>query len=289
MKSSSLLFAMIIATILNTPALATVNILVSTYDGLVIAADSRVTLTDSALVRIASDTYQKIFQVGVRTGVSCSGAAFLVSRDGHYRTIASVLSEFEAARMISDTSHVYPQVFAEDFKDHLLERFRSKETKTQSGQVELLVFGYDEKSMRRVFEITVPVIARTSDEHVVIDATVTEHFASGAPGSVIKGQRDVYFRLIKGYDYSLVGKKYFSDIKGDLDRLRYDVRYDWMSLQDAIDFAVFIVRATIEAQRFNQSSVMGVGGDIDVAVVTTDGFRWVQRKAITVEGKPLEP
>jgi 20S proteasome alpha/beta subunit len=70
--------------------------------------------------------------------------------------------------------------------------------------------------------------------------------------------------------------------------LRYDIRYDLMSLQDAVDFAVFIVRATIEAQRFNQGSLMGVGGAIDVAVVTPDGFRWLQKKGISVEGRPVE-
>jgi hypothetical protein len=71
-KWTSLLFAVILVLILNTSLFGTVNILVSTYDGLVIAADSRVTLVDSGLVRIASDTYQKIFQVGTCTGVSCS-------------------------------------------------------------------------------------------------------------------------------------------------------------------------------------------------------------------------
>jgi hypothetical protein len=72
----------------------------------------------------------------------------------------------------------------------------------------------------------------------------------------------------------------------DLGDLRYQIRYDLMNLQDAIDFAVFIVRATIEAQRFNQASIQGVGGAIDIAVITADGFRWIQRKRLHGEGSP---
>lgn len=111
---------------------------------------------------------------------------------------------------------------------------------------------------------------------------VTEQFSSGVAGSFVLGQRDVWHRIIKGYDPMLSN---ISISEGLRDSLRYDIRYELMSLQDGIDFAVFIVRATIEAQRFNQRSVMGVGGAIDVATITTHGFEWIQKKKLNVEGK----
>ena len=59
------------------------------------------------------------------------------------------------------------------------------------------------------------------------------------------------------------------------------------SLQTAIDYALFLIRTTIEFQKFS-SKVATVGGAIDVAVVTRlDGFRWIQRQPITaiLQGK----
>ena len=57
------------------------------------------------------------------------------------------------------------------------------------------------------------------------------------------------------------------------------------SLQDAIDYAEFLIRTTIAHQRFSQT-IPTVGGDIDVALVTPfDGFQWIRQKRL---GKILE-
>ncbi|TFH65071.1 MAG: hypothetical protein E4G91_03795 [Candidatus Zixiibacteriota bacterium] len=59
---------------------------------------------------------------------------------------------------------------------------------------------------------------------------------------------------------------------------------DKMYLQDAIDYARFLIRISIDFQRFTDGtkedpgSIPGVGGDIDIAVVTPSGFEWVSRK-----------
>ena len=61
--------------------------------------------------------------------------------------------------------------------------------------------------------------------------------------------------------------------------------YPIFSLQDAIDYAEFLIRTTIVHQRFSQT-IPNVGGDIDIALVTPfDGFRWIRQKSI---GKILE-
>ena len=57
------------------------------------------------------------------------------------------------------------------------------------------------------------------------------------------------------------------------------------SLQDAIDYAEFIIQTTINHQRFSRR-IPSVGGDIDIALVTPfDGFKWIRQKQI---GKLLE-
>ena len=57
--------------------------------------------------------------------------------------------------------------------------------------------------------------------------------------------------------------------------------FNLFSLQNAIDYALFLMRTTIEFQQFS-SVVSTVGGDIDIAVITRlEGFRWIQRQPIS--------
>jgi hypothetical protein len=56
-----------------------------------------------------------------------------------------------------------------------------------------------------------------------------------------------------------------------------------MPLQDAVDYAVHLIRTTIDTMRF-EPRFPGVGGAIDVLVVQPSGMRWVQRKELRGEG-----
>ena len=58
--------------------------------------------------------------------------------------------------------------------------------------------------------------------------------------------------------------------------------WDAMTIQDAIDFAVYAIRTTIDTMRF-QARPKTVGGPIDVLLLTPDEKpRWINRKSITV-------
>jgi hypothetical protein len=54
-------------------------------------------------------------------------------------------------------------------------------------------------------------------------------------------------------------------------------------VQDAIDFAIYAVRATIDTMRF-EARPKNVGGPIDVLLITPQGSRWIQRKEL--HGQP---
>lgn len=56
-----------------------------------------------------------------------------------------------------------------------------------------------------------------------------------------------------------------------------------MPLQDAVDYAMHLIRATIDTMRF-EPRFPSVGGPIDVLVVSAEGMRWVQRKELRSEG-----
>ncbi len=55
--------------------------------------------------------------------------------------------------------------------------------------------------------------------------------------------------------------------------------WDAMPLQDAIDFSVFAIKATIDTIRF-QARPKNVGGPIDVLVITPDEAKFIQRKTL---------
>jgi hypothetical protein len=57
-------------------------------------------------------------------------------------------------------------------------------------------------------------------------------------------------------------------------------QYDSFSLQDAIDYAEFLIRTTASYQRFSRN-MPSVGGEIDVALVTPfENFKWIRQKAL---------
>jgi len=55
--------------------------------------------------------------------------------------------------------------------------------------------------------------------------------------------------------------------------------YQSMNIQDAIDFAIYTVRITIDTMRF-QARPKTVGGPIDVLLLTPEEARWIQRKQL---------
>jgi hypothetical protein len=56
--------------------------------------------------------------------------------------------------------------------------------------------------------------------------------------------------------------------------------FNFFSLQDAIDYAKFLIRTTADYQRFS-GSLPNVGGEIDIALVTARrGFQWISQKPL---------
>ena len=56
--------------------------------------------------------------------------------------------------------------------------------------------------------------------------------------------------------------------------------YGAFSLQDAIDYAKFLIRTTADFQRFS-GNMPTVGGEIDIALLTNHrGFQWIAQKEL---------
>ncbi|MCX6091056.1 MAG: hypothetical protein NTX88_11935 [Candidatus Atribacteria bacterium] len=97
-------------------------------------------------------------------------------------------------------------------------------------------------------------------------------------------------RLIKGFDPRLpllvqdflkltdeqrdTMEKYLESI------LSSRIPYQFLPLQDCVDLSIFLIRTTMEIQKWTVD-VRGVGGAIDIATITrTEGYRPVQQKTI---------
>lgn len=66
-------------------------------------------------------------------------------------------------------------------------------------------------------------------------------------------------------------------------RFQWNILFDGMPLQDAIDFGVYLANVTIGHSRF----VVGppvCGGHVDVATISHRGFSWVRQKKHQVKG-----
>lgn len=113
-------------------------------------------------------------------------------------------------------------------------------------------------------------------------------------GSDWIGQLDVAQRIVLGFDGRIKNIKFFQEalqkygeegINEQLRNLEYSIQYGTLTLQDAIDFCTLIIQTTSAIQRFSDGiladpgDIPGVGGAVDVAVITPDrGFVWVSKK-----------
>lgn len=140
-----------------------------------------------------------------------------------------------------------------------------------------------------------------------------EVFSAGIPGKInvkrdsrdknIKygagwiGQTDVTSRIILGWDGRIFNLPFVGEFvknKGEeevikqLRGLEYQINWGTMTLQDAINFCVLAIKTTEAIQGFSDGiqldpgDIPGVGGAVDVAVITRDvGFKWVKKKGIS--------
>lgn len=71
--------------------------------------------------------------------------------------------------------------------------------------------------------------------------------------------------------------------------MEYIIQWGTMALQDAIDFCILMIQTTSAIQQFSNGivadpgNIPGVGGPIDVAIITPDkGFIWINRKKLKI-------
>jgi 20S proteasome alpha/beta subunit len=270
----------------------TLAIAAASADGVAIAADSRTTTQyggSDKPTRVLSDFTHKVFEVG-QAAVATYGWAFLEGRNiaGHMADLQT--DPAVAALPVEQLAHRLAEFFGEAYDRHLAAGLDSQppEGWTVLG---FLIGGYL-NGVGHVYEVRFP--GRTVD---LLFDTATN------PGAAWRGQTDVIVRLVKGVDLDLLtaramaqGKQaQLAELDDELGSLEYVIPFQAMNLQDAVDFAAFAIRTTIDTQRLTYGtrgdvgSWPGVGGPIEIAVVTPKaGLAWIQKTNLQGERRAGE-
>jgi hypothetical protein len=254
-------------------------------EGIVLAADSRVTLTgqqpgSNLLFQAHYDNATKLLEVKGQDFVGAVTYGLGALGDREPRTAHSYIPEFETE--LADEKRLPVEEFAAKLGAFFLRQWNDSNTPAGFDPMIFLVGGFDEgEAYGRVFEVTIPA------SPTPVEKSPTEF------GITFGGQHEIAGRLLGGYDPRMedlvkthvrmnpAQTKNFREkvLRG----LQTPIPYQFLPLQDSVDLAIFLIRTTATLQGW-VAGVRGVGGAIDVATVTrTDGFKAIQRK--TIEGE----
>lgn len=253
-------------------------------EGIVLAADSRVTLeaqkAGAPPLPVNFDNATKLLSFSKPhrfVGAVTYGVAVIGLRTAH-----SYVPEFEQKFLVQRGERLSIEEYAKEMRKFYMERWNGSMLPSYSGPpMTFVVGGYDkDAAYGKVFLFQVP-----GDTEPVEQQPGDTNF-----GMTWGGQLEIASRIIHGVDPALPGivqkelnldndqtdKLYASLRKG----LRYPIPFQVLPLQDCVDLAIFLVRTTMTAQHL-AIGVRGVGGPIDVAIIRrTSGLSYVQRKII---------
>jgi 20S proteasome alpha/beta subunit len=222
-------------------------------EGIVMAADSRLTVNNTIQ---QSDSNNKLFLVPGNVGISTCGQA-----DIEGVPIAGYIESFINEKLTGE------QVDIDIVPGLVMDYFRSM---TEPPAAIFHIAGYkteNGRSIQRVYIVNIK--AEQISRNNIPDSTGNE-----VQGATWGGETDVLIRLVQ--------QLYIKDQKGNFQPLRNSqILWGYFTLQDAIDYAVFAVRTTIDSIRF-QTRPKTVGGQIDVLVIKPKEAFWIQKKKLSI-------
>lgn len=260
-------------------------------EGIVVAADSRVTLTAKLpqrklLLPATFDNATKLLKIKGQDYVGAVTYGLGAIGERAPRTAHSFLPEFEAKLSEEASGQLDVPDFATKLSDFFMDQWKSSMPNHKGKEnIVFLIGGFDKNATYgRVFEVAIPFRPEPKEWHA----------GPGAFGPVWGGQRQFTDRLIQGFDPGLmnIAKKTLglsddqsANLAKALKTLGIRIPYQFLPLQDCVSLSIFLIRTTMTIQTW-QVGVRGVGGFIDVATITrTDGFIPIQRKEI--KGEPF--
>ncbi len=262
------------------------GIVVKGSEGIVLAADSRVTLTAQIPqpngiilhLPVNFDNATKLLTFAEPNNYIAAvtyGDAVIGTTPSDLRTAKSFMPEFEVG--IKEQGRLAVGDFSQKLSDFFLKQWKDRVPPGhQTPGMVFVVGGFDEGSAYgSVFQFSIPNSPIPSEE------------APGEFGITMGGQPEITSRIVQGFDVRLMGivKKTLAlsdqqenDLRKALAQLQLQIPFPVLPLQDCIDLAVFLIKTTSTAQNLS-IGVRGVGGAVDVAVITQGkGLEVVKQK-----------
>jgi hypothetical protein len=292
----------------------TVCVSVKVSEGLVLAADSTAAIqgtmqdpagnTTSGILKTYDHarklSHIKDYPIGTLTwGSALVGARSIESLIKEFEqkipALSTLQEELRESRLADPSRPVqHPQYCVRDIAQNLLKHLRDFYDSEFAGangpkqpQVCILVSGYSSAQ----FFPEQWLIQMPGNQDL---EQIRPNDKSGKPtfGANWYGLTDAIVRLHHGRDDQVVQEiaKRFSvspdEAKKVLGQFEYPVYFDGMPLQDAIDYAVYLVNVVIGRYRFVAGAPL-CGGEVDVAAIMPDTFTWISRKSWHASSRPL--
>lgn len=265
-------------------------------EGLVLAADSRVTLfrtfnqPDGSKLVFPSpyDHAIKLLYLPPphnKVGAISYGAGAIGLKQP--RTANSFLPEFQDSlpqkrQSVKEFARSLGRFFADRWQESDMPK-----TPPPNENMFFFVAGFDDDKDPHgsLFEVSIPAKPEPDEKLSAV----------GEFGLLWGGQREIVDRLLHGYDERLLAvvQQTFeipneawdpAPLQAKLKEVvESPIPYQFLPLQDCVDLSIFLLQATSTLQRWFLG-IRGVGGAIDIATITrTDGLRPIQVKEIIGE------
>ncbi|MCD7781479.1 MAG: hypothetical protein LUG89_02110 [Methanosphaera sp.] len=303
----------------------TLLISITTDQGIVLASDSRQSQTNTNhIVRILTDNAVKIFELNSKVAIGAAGLSTYINDQGRLHTVSKYIQQYKETNNVESMSvealardihrYIYNKFPWKLQIDETINKFKN-DVASKKGRVlsinvqdniinytvqypnkpveqgnitvepiDLLICGYNPGGDRYTYEAKIPGsvdLKRDSNDY----------------GATWVGQTDVLTRLILGYDPNILNTDIFRNItQNNPDKIRevqqqltgveYNIPWSLLTLQDAIDLSVFLIKITSQIKKFSNGinmdmgDLQGVGGSVDVLVIKPDEIQWINKKQL---------
>lgn len=236
-------------------------------EGIVMASDSRISITTSELVNDGTDGNPKVIKEEMAHFSDTTYKTYLMDNSiGISSCGNATINNAPIAGYIESFIRENSGISINKVPQKILAYFQKLEPNKNTT---FFVAGYDlsgDQAKQCVFRINTK--ADKGDEIEICDTSFSN--------AVWDGVRDVPSRLftelyIKSTDAN--GKDEYTK------HSRYPLALQQFTLQDAIEFAEFVISATISSMKF-QKRPKTVGGPVDILVIKPETAFWIQRKEL---------
>jgi hypothetical protein len=262
------------------------GIVIKVPEGLVLAAESRITLaaqmntpTGKQQLPVYFDNATKLLSFSSpnkTVGVVTYGQA-VIGKDNP-RTAASFIPEFEASLSKERLSVLD---FAKKISEFYLKQWNSSMPPIDKigplPNMTFVVAGFNiDDVYGQVYVIEIPRNPEPKERSVNNDFGIT-----------FGGQQEIVSRIIMGYDIRLpmvlinelnLSEEHKTKLNKILSQFAFPIPLQVLALQDGIDLAHFFIQTTMDAQKLSMG-LRGVGGAIDIAIIKRNKpLKFIQRK-----------